>query len=158
MQIIHQTGDSSWNIDGFIPQQLRSRYIARDFFSADYSDILAAAHIVLSRSGAGSLWELGVAGKPTVFIPLSTGTRGDQLRNARHAEGHGAALVCTSESEMKNLAATVIRLAVDSPRLKAMSGAWKGLVHNEGTKRIVRLIEHYLETGVISAVVQEGIR
>ncbi len=39
--------------------------------------------LVLSRAGAGSLWEIRASGCRAVLLPLQSGSRGDQLRNAR---------------------------------------------------------------------------
>jgi UDP-N-acetylglucosamine--N-acetylmuramyl-(pentapeptide) pyrophosphoryl-undecaprenol N-acetylglucosamine transferase len=56
--------------------------------------VLAAADLVLSRSGAGTVWENATLGKPLVLLPLrGRGTRGDQVENAEFFERAGAALV-----------------------------------------------------------------
>ena len=59
--------------------------------------VLSCADIVLSRSGANSLWECVATEKPMILIPLSgAGTRGDQVENAHFFEQQGAALVVNS--------------------------------------------------------------
>jgi UDP-N-acetylglucosamine--N-acetylmuramyl-(pentapeptide) pyrophosphoryl-undecaprenol N-acetylglucosamine transferase len=61
-------------------------------------DVMAAADIVLSRAGSNFLWECSVTGKPLVLIPLAgSGTRGDQVENARFFESQGAAKVLTGD-------------------------------------------------------------
>ena len=90
------------------------------------------------------MWELGLAAKPAVFIPLTAGSRGDQLRNARYVEERGAALVCESEEELENLAERVTALLADLPKQRAMAAAWKTIAHNEGAERVARVIRKIL--------------
>lgn len=143
MQIIHQTGDPDWHVD--VPPRLAARYFAQDFFSREYSDILAAADMVLSRSGAGSVWEIGLLAKPAVFVPLMAGSRGDQLANARHAEQSGAAMVCATGTELDRLPDTLLALAADQQRRGEMAAAWGTIIHAEGAERIAGLIAEQLE-------------
>ena len=145
VQIIHQTGQTEWNIDEFIPGPLQKRYFTRPFFSEDYAHILATADIVLSRAGGGALWELGMATIPAVFVPLMTGTRGDQLPNARYAESRGAAITCVSPEELASMAEIIIDLSQDSARQQRMAAAWSTVIHSEGAQRIARLIDGYPE-------------
>ena len=86
--VIHQMGKLSYK------KSNKTNYITASLFNEDFSDILAASDLVISRAGAGTLWENGVTGKPSILIPLGSGSsRGDQVRNADFFENHGAALV-----------------------------------------------------------------
>jgi UDP-N-acetylglucosamine--N-acetylmuramyl-(pentapeptide) pyrophosphoryl-undecaprenol N-acetylglucosamine transferase len=85
--VVHQTGrgwtavpDSPW-------------YVSRPYFSREMPDLYAGADLIVGRSGAGTLWEAAAAGVPLVLIPLTTGSRGDQVRNAALFEARGAASV-----------------------------------------------------------------
>ncbi len=143
MCIIHQTGDPDWNAAEGLPAELKTRYCARSFFAAEYPDILAAADIVLSRSGAGSLWEIGLTGKPAIFVPLTAGARGDQLRNAQFAARSAAAVVISAE-DFAELPVLLTDLASDHLRRSAMAGAWKSIIHNRGAARIAELVGELL--------------
>lgn len=116
--VIHQTGEtdsaaqtvsgadrtgSGWD---------RSRYRAEPFLTEEYPDILAAADLVVSRSGAGTLWELAATGTPSILVPLGgASSRGDQVRNARLFEKLGAAAVLEdSERTGHGLTAGIERL------------------------------------------------
>lgn len=73
-------------------------YFLHPFIYKEMSDVISAADIVLSRAGANSIWECSVLGKPMVLIPLcGSGTRGDQVDNARFFEERGAAIVLLGE-------------------------------------------------------------
>jgi UDP-N-acetylglucosamine--N-acetylmuramyl-(pentapeptide) pyrophosphoryl-undecaprenol N-acetylglucosamine transferase len=87
--VIHQTGPNNrWDLSK------GSRYQSYAFIGEEMPDVLAAAELVLGRSGAGTVWECAVTGKPMILVPLAgAGTRGDQVENARYFEKAGAALV-----------------------------------------------------------------
>jgi UDP-N-acetylglucosamine--N-acetylmuramyl-(pentapeptide) pyrophosphoryl-undecaprenol N-acetylglucosamine transferase len=114
--VVHQTGPEQE------PDLRRGKgYIPLPYINEEMPHVLAAAELVLGRSGAGTVWEAAVAGKPMILIPLSgSSTRGDQVENARFFEKAGAALVLPGG---ENLSRTVIELAEDSGRREAMAKA-----------------------------------
>ncbi|MBR6341956.1 MAG: UDP-N-acetylglucosamine--N-acetylmuramyl-(pentapeptide) pyrophosphoryl-undecaprenol N-acetylglucosamine transferase [Treponema sp.] len=94
--VVHQTG--LLNADDTREEELKEKYKGRykpyQFIYQQMPDVLAAADIILSRAGANSLWEAAVLAKPMLLIPLcGSGTRGDQVDNARFFEEKKAALV-----------------------------------------------------------------
>ncbi|MDR1506418.1 MAG: UDP-N-acetylglucosamine--N-acetylmuramyl-(pentapeptide) pyrophosphoryl-undecaprenol N-acetylglucosamine transferase [Treponema sp.] len=86
--VLHQTGSNNESVppaDG---------YKSFPYIKDELPSVLAAADLVLGRSGAGTVWECAAAGKPMILVPLSgAGTRGDQVENARFFEKAGAARV-----------------------------------------------------------------
>lgn len=86
--VIHQMGELSYK------NSTKNNYVTASLFKENFPDILASADLIVSRAGAGTLWENGVMGKPAILIPLgSASSRGDQVRNADFFEKHGAAIV-----------------------------------------------------------------
>ncbi|GHU48731.1 UDP-N-acetylglucosamine--N-acetylmuramyl-(pentapeptide) pyrophosphoryl-undecaprenol N-acetylglucosamine transferase [Spirochaetia bacterium] len=86
--VVHQTGVTSGGAAA------SERYRPFQYIGTELPDVLAAAELVLCRSGAGTLWECAALQKPMLLVPLSgSGTRGDQVENARIFEGRGAALM-----------------------------------------------------------------
>lgn len=117
--VVHQFGpEQQWNLpkaEGYIPIP----YI-RD----EMPHVLAAAELVVGRSGAGTVWESAAVGKPMILIPLSgSGTRGDQVENARFFEREGAALVLPAQDGAEALSRMVSALADDSRKREAMAEA-----------------------------------
>jgi len=51
---------------------------------------IANAHLVICRSGASTIAELGVIGRPAVMVPLPHAIDNDQLRNAESFARAGA--------------------------------------------------------------------
>ena len=118
--IVHQYGP-----DQICQIQCKKNYIPLPYIREEMPHVLAAAEIVVGRSGAGTVWESAVLGKPMILIPLcGPGTRGDQVENARYFEEKGAALVLEgSEATADNLVGFVNFLAGDYKKRKEMSMA-----------------------------------
>ena len=53
-----------------------------DSFFSDMHDRLAATHLVIARSGASTVTELAIAGRPAILIPLAIATNDHQTANA----------------------------------------------------------------------------
>ena len=128
--VVHQTGpDQNWERTGG-PMPPTERYRPYAYIREEMPLVLAAAELVLSRGGAGTLWEAATAGKPMVLIPLrGSGTRGDQVENARVFEKAGAAVALGNDEGGGGtgvgalLAETVAALAEDTLRRDAMAAA-----------------------------------
>ncbi|MDR2048178.1 MAG: undecaprenyldiphospho-muramoylpentapeptide beta-N-acetylglucosaminyltransferase [Treponema sp.] len=90
--VIHQTGMNSEE------RSCAAGYKSVPYIKEEMPAVLAAADLVLGRSGAGTVWECAAAGKPMILVPLAgAGTRGDQVENARFFEKAGAARVIGPE-------------------------------------------------------------
>lgn len=74
--IIHQCGS------GKILEINDKGYRAFGFIKEEYFDFLALSDLVVSRAGANALFELAIAKKKALIIPMGSG-RGDQLQNAK---------------------------------------------------------------------------
>ena len=121
--VVHQTGRAFADEH---PELMKrdGDYLPYSFIYAEMPAVLKAADIVLSRSGANSIWECAVCRKPMLLVPLSgSGTRGDQVDNARFFERAGAALVLAGEeADSAHLKAALERL-LDADTRKMMSAA-----------------------------------
>ncbi len=73
---------------GTIP--VREGYAYFEFVREELPDLYACADIIISRSGANTLFELLYLNKPAILIPLPRSvSRGDQLCNARAFQEKG---------------------------------------------------------------------
>ena len=97
--VVHQTGGKTENapadtLAAAAELKREGRYFEFSFIAAEMPDVLAAADLVVSRAGAGAVWECAAAGKPMLLIPLAKGSsRGDQIENAEWFARRGAAVV-----------------------------------------------------------------
>ncbi|HYW83083.1 MAG TPA: glycosyltransferase, partial [Spirochaetia bacterium] len=138
--VVHQMGAQD-----FAPATLRN-YLPAAFFSAELPDIMAAADLVICRSGANTLAELAALGRPSILIPLPTsGSRGDQLRNAEVFRARGAALVLQEqEAAADGLLSMVCPLLADTQRLQEMGRNAGSLSAGRPAETIAKLITERL--------------
>lgn len=68
-------------------------YAAFEYLNHELPDVLKIADVVLSRSGANSIFEFLALRKPMLLIPLEEGSRGDQVLNADEFQKSGWARV-----------------------------------------------------------------
>jgi UDP-N-acetylglucosamine--N-acetylmuramyl-(pentapeptide) pyrophosphoryl-undecaprenol N-acetylglucosamine transferase len=138
--VVHQTGKG--NEGDLEPGE---RYRVYPYFRDEMPHVLAAAELVVSRSGAGTVWESAAAGRPMVLVPLSgRGTRGDQVENARFFEKAGAAVVLAgADAVPQRLAETVARLAADEGKRGAMAEASAKTGRPDGAARIAAILAEF---------------
>ena len=77
----------------------------------------AVADLLVSRAGAGTISELCVAGKPTIFVPSPNVAEDHQTHNAMALVGKDAALMVRDADADAQLLDTVEGLLPDAPRL-----------------------------------------
>lgn len=87
----------------------------------------AAADIIVSRSGAGTISELCHVGKPVVLVPSPNVAEDHQTRNAMALVNEEAAVMLRDEQVSADLAYTVVRLARDSEQRARLSANIKSL-------------------------------
>lgn len=93
-------------------------------FFPDMPKRLAKAQLVVCRSGASSVAELGVIGRPAAFVPLPHSLDNDQLKNAQAFANAGAGWVFPqSELQPAEFAAFLTRLMTDGQGLKKAAAA-----------------------------------
>jgi len=108
---------------------------------------MAAADLVIARSGAMTLTELAVLGKPSILIPSPNVTENHQYFNAKtYADAGAAVLVEETELSGAGLYATLCDLVFDRGRLNDMERAARGLSHPAATGRICDEIERLIRS------------
>ncbi len=99
-----------------------------EYVKEDLRHLFAAADLIISRAGANAIFEILALRKPNLLIPLSIGTRGDQILNARSFEAQGFSKVLVESEEEgilnKKLVSTVQDLYRNREQyIAAMTGA-----------------------------------
>src|SRR6202047_2568230 len=93
-------------------------------FFSDLPARLASSHLVISRSGAGTVSELGAIGRPSILVPLPGAIDQDQFANAGVlAQADGALRIPQTEFTPDRLAAEISGLAAEPARLGGNGGA-----------------------------------
>ena len=112
-------------------------------FCERMQDAYAAADLAISRSGAGTVSELAIAGLPSVLIPLTTLARGDQEANARVLERAGAARVVlqTDPALGDRVSQEVATLVGDAALRQRMSAAARAVARPDAAERLAEVVE-----------------
>jgi UDP-N-acetylglucosamine--N-acetylmuramyl-(pentapeptide) pyrophosphoryl-undecaprenol N-acetylglucosamine transferase len=110
-------------------------------FFVDLPERIAAAHLIISRSGAGTVAELAAIGRASILVPLPGALDQDQFANATVlAKAGGAILLPQSEFTPARLAAELTALAASPERFAAMAAAARGAGILDAAERLADLV------------------
>ena len=111
-------------------------------FFADVPDRIAAAHLVVSRSGASSLADITVIGRPAILIPFAAATGDHQTANAQALADAGAAHVHPeSVLDADSLTRDIRAILTDPAQATAMAQAALTLARPDAARRLYDLVE-----------------
>lgn len=120
-QVLWQTG-KQFDVPANLPPNVR----AVPFIDA-MGDAYAAADLVVSRSGATTIAELGIIGRAAIFVPLPSASTDEQRKNAMAVERAGGAIVMADADASRSLAITIRQLMLDEARRTSMATAMRTL-------------------------------
>jgi len=110
-------------------------------FFTDLPARLASSHLVISRSGAGTVAELAAIGRPSILVPLPGAIDQDQFANAGVlAKVDGALRIPQAEFTPDRLAAEISALAAEPARLTAMAAAARKVGRLDAAERLADLV------------------
>jgi UDP-N-acetylglucosamine--N-acetylmuramyl-(pentapeptide) pyrophosphoryl-undecaprenol N-acetylglucosamine transferase len=110
-------------------------------FFTDLPARLAANHLVVSRSGAGTVAELAAIGRPSILVPLPGAIDQDQFANAGVlSEAGGALRIVQSDFTPDRLAAEISALAAEPSKLTAMAKAARNAGRLDAAERLADLV------------------
>src|SRR6201747_544375 len=110
-------------------------------FFSDLPARLAASHLVISRSGAGTVAELGSVGRPSILVPLPGSIDQDQFANAGVlAQAGGAIRIAQVDFTSDRLAAEISALAAEPARLTAMAAGARTVGRLDAAERLADLV------------------
>lgn len=110
-------------------------------FFGDLPARLASSQLVVSRSGAGTVAELGAIGRPSILVPLPGALDQDQFANAGVlVEADGAIRLSQDEFTPDRLAAEISALAAEPARLAAMAKGARTVGKLDAAERLADLV------------------
>ncbi|WP_454914734.1 undecaprenyldiphospho-muramoylpentapeptide beta-N-acetylglucosaminyltransferase [Xanthobacter sediminis] len=123
-------------------------------FFDDLPGRMARAHLVISRSGAGTVAELAGIGRPSILVPLPHALDQDQAANARAlAEAGGALVLRQVEFDPGRLARELTRFAGEPETLTQMAERARSAGVLDAADRLADLV-HHLAGGGTAATFQ----
>jgi UDP-N-acetylglucosamine--N-acetylmuramyl-(pentapeptide) pyrophosphoryl-undecaprenol N-acetylglucosamine transferase len=81
----------------------------------------AAADVIISRAGAGTISELALVGKPVILVPSPNVAEDHQTHNAMALVNRGAALLVRDTDAREQLITAALELVADSARRNSLS-------------------------------------
>jgi UDP-N-acetylglucosamine--N-acetylmuramyl-(pentapeptide) pyrophosphoryl-undecaprenol N-acetylglucosamine transferase len=111
-------------------------------FFRDMASRLKAAHLVIGRSGAGTVCEFAVAGRPSILVPLAIALDDDQGQNARLLSEVGAAEVAREHQLTVESLSTALEKLLNNPgRLARMAAAARSVAIPDAAERLADVVE-----------------
>jgi UDP-N-acetylglucosamine--N-acetylmuramyl-(pentapeptide) pyrophosphoryl-undecaprenol N-acetylglucosamine transferase len=115
-------------------------------FFTDLPRRMAAAHLVIARSGASTLSELTVIGRPSILIPFPFAMDDHQAANAAVLDKAGAAWVIRQDAlDADGLSHLLAEILTNPQHLSDRAAAAKALGHVDAAERLADLAEHLAE-------------
>lgn len=111
-------------------------------FFDDLPARIASAHLVMSRSGASTVSEIAVIGRPSLLVPYPHALDHDQAANAAALAAKGGALVKPQkELDAETMSALLHELLGSPDKLAAMADAAKASGRPDATRLLADLTE-----------------
>ncbi len=137
IQVIWQTGKFYEREMTEFMQNRSSEGIWRGAFIDRMDLAYAVADVVVGRSGAGTVSELCLVGKPAVFVPSPNVAEDHQTKNAMALVRKDAALLVPDSEAVTALFPVVEQLLADPARMQRMAANIKALGIADSADRIV---------------------
>jgi len=110
-------------------------------FFADLPAQIAAAHLIVSRSGASTVAEISAIGRPAILVPLPHALDQDQKANAGVlAAAGGAIMIEQGQFTPERLADEIAALAADPLRLLHMAHGAKSAGTVDAAERLADVV------------------
>ncbi len=148
-EIIHVTGKRNFDrvskeAEATVDKPLQTYYHPKyQLNEVELKHALFAASVVISRAGAGGIFEIAACGKPSILIPLA----GHQSKNAYQYAATGASLVLEQENLSTNFfIGKIDYLLANAQKVQEMKDAALEFAKPLAAKAIAREILEFLQT------------
>ncbi len=138
--LVHQTGEADVGMVTAAYKALEWPSASVLRFIDDVGSALAGATLVIARSGAVTVSEVALAGRPAIFVPYPFHRDRQQELNARVLERAGAAIIIRDDEQLaENLARAIPELMNDPARLAEMGRRARSVARPEAAADIARI-------------------
>jgi len=146
--VIHQTGqrsiEAAQTVKSALPDDAKHRYIPLAYIDgSDASWILQHAKLIIGRSGANTVIELGALAKVAVLIPLPWSGEGEQYTNAQFLKEAGSAEIFDqNDGKSSELLSCIEGVLISYERYQSHALAVSNTIARDGATRLVALLAH----------------
>lgn len=139
-RVIHQTGELDYERVAALYKEKGLEAEVRPFIQ-DMAGLYREADLVVSRAGAGAVFEMAAMGKPSLLIPYPFAANRHQETNAQFLVEAGAAEMILQENLSGELLADrLVKLMEDRPALERMGQAARRVSKPDAAQRIADLL------------------
>lgn len=141
LRVSHQARDEDFDR---VTQFYADHGIAADVqpFFTDVPARMSEAQLVISRSGASSVADISVIGRPSILVPFAAATGDHQTANARGLVDAGAAiLIPENRLELSTLAEQIATVLTNPQGAQMMANAALSVGKPEATEELVQMVE-----------------
>ena len=150
-EIIHQTGKKNFEqvkkeAEIVITKELKKYYHPFSFLNEEeLSHAYQAADLIISRAGAGTIFEIAAVERPSILVPLPESAQNHQIKNAYTFAENGAALVIEETNFTPHFVLERIKYLFSQPeKLKEMAERAKEFSRPNAARIIAEYIVAYL--------------
>ena len=140
LHVVHQTGEADEGLvkGGYAALGCQAQVVP---FIDDMAAALARADLLVARSGAMTVSEVALAGRPAIFVPYPFHRDRQQELNAQVLERRGAAVIVRDDERLgENLAARIDdELIADPQRLVRMAAQARTVAKPDAARAIAQL-------------------
>ena len=150
IEIIHQCGENNYEeikkeveilLENFPEEEKKLYHLFGFLDERKYYLALAGADLVLSRAGAGAIFDLAICQTPSILVPFPYAAGDHQRINAYEYAKTGAAIVIEQENLLPHLVVEEIRnLIFDEKKLKEMQKGAQKFACPDSAQKLASLI------------------
>lgn len=127
-----------------IPERLQEQYVVLPYLE-QMELAYSVADLVVCRSGAGTVAELGALGIPAILVPYPVGN-GEQAKNGQVlVQAQAALMVKDADFTADYVKNTVLPLVINSNKLASMGQAGRTVMPAGGAERFIAFVRECLE-------------
>ncbi len=110
-------------------------------FFENVPDLIANAHLVIARSGASTMAEVDVIGRPAIYVPYKFAMDNHQLKNAETSASAGAALIIAQDDfKPEILKDKLLELVRNGQTLEEMAMKAYGQAEPHAAEKLAELV------------------
>lgn len=146
-EVIHQCGTQNLEsfsrelteIYGINPQKNPTYHLVGYLGEEEEAHALKAANLIISRAGAGNIYEIAALGKPSILIPLAHAASDHQRQNAFYYARVGAAIVIEEPNLSPHILVSEIKVILGNPnKYEDMAKAAKMFAKPDAAEKIAQ--------------------
>ncbi len=149
--LIHQCGSHDYPKlkKGYqaLPLKIRQAYFLTDYLDHNSIGWALSSDLIIGRSGANTVLEIAILGKPAILIPLPKTAHNEQLLNAQFLANKGSALIVNqNELSSKRLLVEINRIMLNLNKYLYQAKKLKKQIKPNAAKEIINQLQELVSS------------